>query len=590
MRPSRRLGPTLAALGVWAGLVWGCASADLSASAAAGPAEDTWVPSGHGTASSDDAGPYAALTDASKVSDSGQLSDVGQAGAADVADNGGNKAESGQASLGLVLPGAQNISKFRQLVAQGQVPVASDFPMEGWFNEVGSPLPAADPTRPVDLHALGAVVADPGSPPTVLLQLGFNTAKTLADLQPALGLVVLVDTSGSIDTERLAAVREGILSLSDNLPTGSYLAVLGFSGEVQQLWAAAEWKPAARAELAAALNGLKGSGGTDLYVAMEGAAAVLTSVPKSIQQRRVLLCSDGSSTQGSHSAADLVAQVGKLGLSLSAIGVGPQPRTALLNSLAKAGQGTYYEAPQLSAISTAFTVDLQTLLVPVAQNLRVQVELAPGWKIADSYGLPFKQQGATMILGEVDSQSGSSDTSTGSTDVAPTAPDGIIAQDDSAQVSASLASTLYPSQHNGMVVLRLSPPSGTVVSQALELNLATVQWQYQLTASGQSYSHDAKVQVNGLVQIPDGPLEFFSQPVARRTAALVLLGEAMRQACGQAHGLATAAEALATLEAAKKFAKRMLEAITPASDDPQGSLADGLALATQLYDNIAAKP
>ncbi|MBI5607930.1 MAG: VWA domain-containing protein [Deltaproteobacteria bacterium] len=571
----------MAPLLLLAALVWGCASADMATSAMPGGGEDTWVYSGQGTATTDDVGQATLLTDASKAGDTAPPGDVD--------DNGSSKTENIQPSMGLVLPGAQNIAKFRELVAQGQVPLASDFPMEGWFNEVGSPLPAADAARPVDLHALGAIVAEPGNPPTILLQLGFNTAKNLADLQPALGLVVLVDTSGSMDAERLAAVRQGILALSDNLPTGSYLAVLGFSSEVQQLWAAAEWQPAARTELDAALAGLKGSGGTDLYVAFEGAAAVPASMPKSIKQQRVLLCSDGSSTQGGHSPAELVAQVDKLGLSLSAIGVGPQPRTGLLNALAKTGNGTYYEAPQLAAIAKAFTVDLQTLLVPVAQNLRVQVKLAAGWQIANAYGLPFKQQGSTMILGEADSQTGASDVGSGTADVS-SAPDAITAQDGTSPVAPALASTLYPSQHNGMVVLRLAPPAGTVVDQALQLDLATVQWQYQLTASGQSFSHDTKVLVKGLVQIPDGALEFFSQPIARRTAALVLLGEAMRKACGQAHGQATTAEALATLEAAKTFAKRMLDAITPANDDPQGSLSDAVALAAQLYNNISAKP
>ncbi len=565
-------------------VLMGCASADVSSSAAPVAGDDTWVASGQGVGGEDASQTMLSgdADDPTKFMDSAAATSADGAGAMS------DTSDYAEPSLGLVLPGAQNVSKFRQMVAAGEVPEDSDFPMEGWFNEVGSPLPPADPNNFVDLHALGAIVAQPQAEAVVLLQLGFNTSKMLQELQSPLGLVVLVDTSGSIDAERFEAVRQGILALSDNLPPGSHLAVLGFSTEVQQLWSPAEWQPAARSELAKALSAIKPSGGTDLYAAFEGAAAVLASMPKTLPQHRVLLCSDGSSTQGGHSATDLVNQVIKLGLSLSAIGLGPMPSTALLNSVAKAGQGTYYEAPTSQAITVAFTKDLMTLLMPVAQNLKVEITLAPGWTVADAYGLPYYAQGNVLILGQNSAHTGAGDANSGGADLGAAPADAVDGPDQQGG-SATLATTLYPSQHNGMVVLRLQPAAGTVFDQAATLTLAQVAWHFELTSTGTQYDRTTSVQVNGFVQIPDGPLEFFSQPIARRTAALVLLGQAMRQACAGFHGVSSNNQALATLEAGKQFAQQMLDAITPAADDPQASIADALQLAGQLYGNISQK-
>lgn len=571
-------------------LVAGCASSDSKASGAAFEQGDAWiaVESGQGGATAADAAPVAdgeggLFTDGTPDAGSGQRTPGGDGGTATA-----QPAESG--SIGLVLPGAQNVAGFRAKVAAGQVPQAEDFPMEGWFNEVGSPLPPADPAHSVDLHVLAALVAEPEQSPDVFLQFGFNTAKTLQELQPPVALLVLVDASGSVPPQQLTAIRQGILSAADNLPAGSWLGVTAFAAAAQTVWAA-PWNAADRPKLVAALSKTQQGGGTDLFVALQAAAEQLgQSGPKAIAQQRVILCSDGGATVGGHTATQTIALAKTLGLKVSAVGTGPQPRTGLLAALAAATAGTYYDAPTPQATVAALTGDLATLLVPVAEDLKITVNLAPGWKLLDAFALPYASSGDQLFLGaDSNGTTGSADASQATIDAAGSAPDLAAADASTKTNTAKLAGVLFPSQRNGMAVLRLQMPPGKVADQAFAMQLAAVQWQYRLTASGLVQQHDTKVEIKGLSAIPDGGFEYYAHPIARRTAALVRLGEAMRGACGTVQQGQDKAAALLVLSGATEFAQRM-QAQLGVADDPQGNVADGVALAGALAKNIGALP
>jgi hypothetical protein len=116
-----------------------------------------------------------------------------------------------------------------------------------------------------------------------------------------------------------------------------------------------------------------------------------------------------------------------------------------------------------------------------------------------------------------------------------------------------------------------------------------VKWAYQLAVDGLDYAHQTAVQVKGLVAIPDGGYELYTDPVARRTAALVRLGEALHAACQiREEGGATQA-AQAPLVAAIDFAVRMRQA----AGEPLASDAvwlDAVGLAQQLLQLLGKGP
>ncbi len=489
--------------------------------------------------------------------------------------------------LGLVLPGALNASKFRELVQAGVVPSAQDLPMEGWFNEHDTPLPQASPERPVDLHAIAAIIAEPNQEPEVLLQIGFNTAASLAALQPNLKLVVAVDRSASLGPQSLAAVKAGILDIADSLPAQSALAVVMFDAGTEEVFAASPYTSALKGQLVASLSGIKSQGGTDLYGGLQFAVERLGKLQSNAKQQRILLATDGAGTLGEHGAADFVDLAKKAGVSVSSIGVGLQVNGALLTNLAKVTGGTYYEAPTQTALQQAFSKDLISLLVPVAANLSVAIQLGNGWSVRDAFGLPFDTVGGTLYLGKA-SKPAVGDVAASDVVAVPDALAGdTLAPDNGAPPPDPVLGQLYPSQRNGLIAIRLQPPSGTVIDTGLALLLAKATWSYTLTASGTKQSHEKLVEVNGLFAVPDGGYEYFTHPVARRTAAIVRAGEAMKAACAQAFN-GNKAAAVATVQAAMAFMGRMDPEVKKAGLDPSGALDAAHGLMQKLVDNLQA--
>lgn len=487
-------------------------------------------------------------------------------------------------SLGLVLNGPLNNWTFRSQVAAGKVPSASDFSMAGWLNENDSPLPPANPARPVDMHALAAVVAETPEKSEVILQLGFNTAGTLADLQPAVDLVIGIDRSASLGQDAVKAIAAGILDAADSLPANSSLTLVVFDAGAAEIFQAVPYAAKNRPALANELRSLQSGGATDLYGGLQFCIGELAKLTKKAPQQRILLVTDGAATAGEHGNADFVDLGKKAGVPVSAIGVGAWANGAMLAKLAAVAGGSYFEAPTLAALQQAFAKDLASVLVPVAQELAVAIELAPGWGLLDGFGLPLVQNGQTLQIAAA-SKPSTADAAA----VDTVAPVDVAASDATSLPPTTVAAAvLFPSQRNGLLAVRLQLPGGTAITQALALTLAKTSWSYKLTKTGEKNSHTGSVEVSGLLAIPDGGYEYYSAPVAKRTSALIRLGEAMQGACGlfQKGGSGAAQE---LIKFAVNYAERMKTEYEPAATAGDTALADAIDLANTLAGNMAAK-
>lgn len=483
--------------------------------------------------------------------------------------------------LGLTVPGPQNTAKFRALVASGKVPPPSDFSMPGWLNEHHAQLPAADPAHPVDLHPVASLQVSPQGKGEVLLQLGVNTAKALQDLQPPVAMVLLVDKSGSLGASGWQAIQQQLPELAKRLPAGSWLAVVAFSTGAEVVRPMAAWQDTAAKALTQQLKDLPMGDGTDLYAGIEVALKELGIAPKEIAQRRILLISDGAITKGDHTPTDVLALAKASQASFSTVGYGLQAQVALLGKIASVTSGTHYSAANPDQLVDVLAKHAATLLVAVAENLFVQVELTPGWQLIDAFGLPVSLNGQKLNLGDDE------DNPPTVTDVQSGAAD--VSGSDAIQRggTAPLAGALYPADHSGLVVLRLRPPQGQSYQPGQEIQAAQVMWSYALSKDHQPLSHTALVQLKGLLAIPDGGYEVFSHPEARRVNALVQAGEALLQACTAA-SKGKRAEALLNVESRLALVDATSALLNLAVDDPSGDLQDAAELLGQLRDNLAA--
>lgn len=485
--------------------------------------------------------------------------------------------------IGLKPGGAQDIGFFRSKLASGLVPKPGDMTIEGWLNEHDTWLPKAAKDRLVSLHAMAGVLTLPGSGTTTqgeaVLQLGLNSGQTLQDVSSPVALTVVIDRSGSMSGAKMAHTLAGLHVLADQLPKGARVGVLSFSDTVTSVYAAQD-TPAKAAALHQAIDTIQPGGGTNFYAGLQAGLEQCKSAPQSFKFKRILMLSDGVPTVGNTNAAAIAAlakAAAAAGCSVSSVGVGLDFSPALMNAVAQQGGGTAWFLQNAEQAKQVFVQDLQTMLLPVAEQLWIQFKPAAGWKVVEIYGFNWVDQGGVVkITGP------KSDASTPPVEPPP-GPD----PDPNTQPVAM--PTLFASQRNGLVMARLSAPAELQPDQLSGLLLASVDYGYQLSKQGGQEQFNVPVQVPGLTPVPDGGYAYFATPAVRRAWILLRDGLDLMAACDLADKAQPGAAA-ALLQAAIGRHDSQVQAMAadlPIYDATAPDLADARALLVALQALVA---
>lgn len=186
-----------------------------------------------------------------------------------------------------------------------------------------------------------------------------------ADAALPLGIVLTVDTSGSMDGDAIASARSALSSAVGSLRPGDEAALISFAQSVVTLSPPVE----DHAVLQAAIDGLKASGNTALFAGV--AAAAQESGRLSQPRRAVVLLSDGEdfgAASGGVTRADALAAARTSGAPFFVVGLGREIDQQFLTDLAGATGGQYFAA--------ATPAELGQLYARISDRLRQQYTVA----------------------------------------------------------------------------------------------------------------------------------------------------------------------------------------------------------------------
>ena len=285
--------------------------------------------------------------------------------------------------------GAQDVGEFRQILADGGIPAPVTLDSGGFFAEHYAEQPSADcgaSLCPSVMTSVGEHWVTGEREGFVHVTLGSNVPAPTE--RPPLDLVLVVDTSGSMATDRrLDDVKAGIKVLLGGLRPEDRLALVTYSGEAQVVIPLGEVIPE---QASAAVDNMFPHGSTNLYNGLqEGFGQLLYGLPDTSRQRRVLLLSDGLPTAGEQNEYTIIAMARDAaihGFALSTIGIGRDFGTTLMRGLAEEGAGSFYFLEDASAIEEVFTEELDTLLIPLALDVQLVVSAAAGLDLIEVMG------------------------------------------------------------------------------------------------------------------------------------------------------------------------------------------------------------
>lgn len=220
----------------------------------------------------------------------------------------------------------------------------------------------------------------PWNPETMLLVLGFSTEARDAANPQGSNLVFLIDTSGSMDSyDKLLLLQDSFAQLVMQLDERDRVSIVTYSGEERVVLEGASG--ADRYTIMDAVYELKAHGSTN------GGAGLATAYE--VAQRnfieggvnRIVMASDGDLNVGMTSESDLhdfVDQKRESGVYLSVLGFGSgNYKDTKMELLADHGNGAYHYIDCLDEAKRVFGEDLRSNFVPLADDVKVQVEFNP---------------------------------------------------------------------------------------------------------------------------------------------------------------------------------------------------------------------
>ena len=269
-------------------------------------------------------------------------------------------------------------SVLRSTLNRGAMPTPDQIRIEEMVNYFPYAYPAPDVDQA--FAASISVMPTPWNPGTRLVTIGIQGALPEVSDRPALNLVFLIDTSGSMeDPSKLGLLKQSLALMLAELRPEDQIAIVTYAGSAGLVLPATAASD--RATILAALDQLAAGGSTAGAEGLELAYQTAEGMAGDGEVSRILLATDGDFNVGVSDPEGLEAYVAKkreTGTYLSVLGFGRgNLDDAVMQALAQNGNGQAAYIDTLSEAQKVLVDQLTGALFPIADDVKIQVEWNP---------------------------------------------------------------------------------------------------------------------------------------------------------------------------------------------------------------------
>lgn len=234
------------------------------------------------------------------------------------------------------------------------------------------------PTGPHPFAVQTDLAQSPWDADKQILRIALQGAEV--ETRPPLDLVFLIDTSGSMAAaNKLPLLIQSFKLVLPQLTAEDTVSIVTYAGSAGT---ALEPTPATEREtILATLEGLTSGGGTAGAAGLEAAYRLANASEGEDRVRRVMLATDGDfniGLSGDEALEDFIARQRASGTYLSVLGFGMGGfNDATMQALAQAGNGIAAHIDTLSEARRVLVEQMTSSLVPIADDVKIQVEFNP---------------------------------------------------------------------------------------------------------------------------------------------------------------------------------------------------------------------
>jgi len=171
---------------------------------------------------------------------------------------------------------------------------------------------------------------------------------------PSLGLLLVIDRSGSMSGIKMEMAKEAAKAAVELLSPKDFTGVVAFDNEA--FWAVDLQSAADITGIQQKIGTIEAGGGTNIAAGLEPAYAQLSQSPAKI--KHVILLTDGVSTPGPFQ--ELTTQMANERITVSTVAVGSDSDTRLLQQIAEWGNGRYYFTDNPNTVPQIFAKETMT--------------------------------------------------------------------------------------------------------------------------------------------------------------------------------------------------------------------------------------
>jgi len=320
---------------------------------------------------------------------------------------------------------------------------------------------------------------------------GFSSNLDRAALRrPALNLALVIDHSGSMAGAKMAAARDAVHKVLDQLGPDDRVTLIAFDDAFDVLADGQPLTDGDRERLHRLVGRLSDRGGTDLEGALALAFDRLEAHRSDAREDRVLMVTDAQPTvgrTGESAFVTLAAARAAQGFGLTVVGVGLDFGQELTLAMSQVPGANYVYLESADKLEQRLGDEFDMLVTPLAWDFELRVEPIPGYRVARAYGVPSW-----------------------------------VADDGGGAVVVHIP-TLFPSKNRGAIVLALEPLGDGPIAPG---PLAHRELAYRVHRGGELANWEGDVVV---------PRATDDDPGVARAVALVNVGLGLQSAAALAH-------------------------------------------------------
>ncbi len=219
-------------------------------------------------------------------------------------------------------------------------------------------------------------------------------------------VALVIDRSGSMEGAPLEYVKRACSHVVDLLGPEDVLSIVTFEESVDVLMPAR--RVTDRELIKQHIARIVPGNTTNLFDGIYAGGAQLASVPDlSGYVTRILLLTDGEPTAGLKDFASITSQVADLkarGISVTALGFGPEYNEELMAGIARRSGGNYYFIERPEQIPDVFRKEMESVLGVTAKNVQLTLSLPKFTTVRQCYGSPpsFSGRTASIVLPDIE--------------------------------------------------------------------------------------------------------------------------------------------------------------------------------------------